>query len=468
VNYQFTIPSALETKQYIPEKLTQLSSTLPDTKNSIPTVDRVLEKISQGQSTQITPLEWVYCIHAKADWDEQHLDGCQETSASIWKVAINNSWLQQRLIWNLAIYYSDKNKQVLAKSLAESFDTFANDAKNVELLTVRIIQAIRSSNSCQTLAIIACNSNLNRTVLINTIRKEVPVWLSVFSEFVDYIAPHFTNIDHPTQQQINWLLRCLDEMSVEQKIKSVNYLLENISKNIASNYPQLVDWFRTHYRNGEAWYLLSSLAKQRLREWIGSINYGDFQKLVQAILPTLSDSDRPGQLKARRDFWSNYSDRFERLRILLPQTSLNPIRHELQGDIHFLENDGSDRTEVCIFDFGEWLVVEFFRGRGSETRLLENNLRNQQILFGDSPLSVKKIRCLGGDKHDHVYLWQEYCPKWLEYRGIIPNTGIISNKKLKPEKLRSREEQIKHWNREIFKLEQEAKDYCNRIGFCMT
>lgn len=182
-------------------------------------------------------------------------------------------------------------------------------------------------------------------------------------------------------------------------------------------------------------------------------------------MPTLSDSDRPGQLKARRDFWSNYSDRFERLRILLSQTSLDPIRHELQGDIHFLENDGSDRTEVCIFDFGEWLVVEFFRGRGSETRLLENNLRNQQILFGDSPLSVKKIRCLGGDKHDHVYLWQFFCREWLTTRGIRPNTGTETYRNPKAHQLRDRDDKLEMWNREVVKLEQEAKYYCNRISF---
>ncbi|WP_414575622.1 hypothetical protein [Anabaena sp. CCY 9402-a] len=111
------------------------------------------------------------------------------------------------------------------------------------------------------------------------------------------------------------------------------------------------------------------------------------------------------------------------------------------------------------------MVVEFFRGRGSETRLLENNLRNQQILFGDSPLSVKKIRCLGGDKHDHVYLWQFFCRQWLTTSGIRPNTATETYRNPNADKLREREDKLEMWNREVVKLEQEAKYYCNRISF---
>ncbi len=114
------------------------------------------------------------------------------------------------------------------------------------------------------------------------------------------------------------------------------------------------------------------------------------------------------------------------------------------------------------------MVVEFFRGRGSETRLLENNLRNQQILFGDSPLSVKKIRCLGGDKHDHVYLWQFFCRQWLKDKGIFPNAGTAPYNSPTTYQWQERERKIQVWNTEILRLEQEAKNYCNRIGFCMT
>ena len=183
------------------------------------------------------------------------------------------------------------------------------------------------------------------------------------------------------------------------------------------------------------------------------------------ILPVLSQQERPKQLEARQIFWGYYSNRFERLRILLPQTSLNAIGYELKGDVDLLENDGSNSTEVCIFDFGEWLVVEFFRGRGSEIRLLANNAKNRQILFAESKLSVKRIRGLGGEKHDHVFLWQFFCRQWLQQKGIQLNPGTEPYRTPTADKLRQREQKLERWQNDIASLEREAKDYCHKNGF---
>ncbi|MDM9380729.1 hypothetical protein QUB80_08420 [Chlorogloeopsis sp. ULAP01] len=133
-----------------------------------------------------------------------------------------------------------------------------------------------------------------------------------------------------------------------------------------------------------------------------------------------------------------------------------------------LEDDGSELTEVCIFGFSEWLVVEFFRGIGSEMRLFPNNDRNQQILFGESKLTVKQIRCLDGDKHDHMYLWQPNCRNWLEKKGIYPNLGTESSRNPTQDKLLERKRKLQQWQTEIAKLEQEAKAYCNKIGFFIS
>ncbi|MBD0264223.1 MAG: hypothetical protein ICV78_16285, partial [Tolypothrix sp. Co-bin9] len=49
---------------------------------------------------QVSQLEWVYCIYAKAQWDRENPNRRDETSHVIWKVAINNSWLQDELLWS--------------------------------------------------------------------------------------------------------------------------------------------------------------------------------------------------------------------------------------------------------------------------------------------------------------------------------------------------------------------------------
>jgi hypothetical protein len=129
VNYEFTIPPLLQPTQYQPTKLIELASTQLNTETSLPTVDKVLEAIKQGNADKVTPLEWLYCIYIKAQWDEKNPDRCWQTSHAIWNVAINNAWLRQQLLWRLALYYNEQPKDMLAKSLVNSFDVLANSAQ---------------------------------------------------------------------------------------------------------------------------------------------------------------------------------------------------------------------------------------------------------------------------------------------------------------------------------------------------
>ena len=467
MNFNFPEPSSSPASTFIPEQLVKLAKQLPDKQIPLPTVDKVIEAIKQNKANQVTELEWIYCIHAKQKWDETNSNSSQETSQSIWKVAINNEWLRHQLLWRLALYYDDRQDK-LAISLARTCDILINSPLVNQLLPVKIMQAVVNNNSGLKLAKITCEQNLTHSELINRIQNDLPTWIPQFNQFIEYISPYFCTIDSPNHQQVDWLLRSLDEMSLELQVNAVNYLLINISKEVASNHPQFVEWLRENYRNGEKWNLLSNEAKEKLREWIGAVNYADFQKFVDLILPNLSVQDRPRQLIARQTFWADYSNRFEQLRILLPQSSLNAIRDLHRGNVDLLEDDGSDTTEVCIFDFDEWLVVEIFRGKGSETRLFPNNHRYQQVLFGNSGLSVKRIRCLGGDRHDHKYIWQVLCREWLQEKGIQANPGSLPGGQPTPDKFRQRQNQLEQWNNEIRQLEQEARDYCQKIGFCVT
>ncbi len=132
---------------------------------------------------------------------------------------------------------------------------------------------------------------------------------------------------------------------------------------------------------------------------------------------------------------------------------------------------------MCIFDFGNWFVVEFFRGRLSETRLFLRTTQIEQLLFDSAKISLKRIRHLGGEVHDHVFCWQGSCEKWLRSRenGILPNEGtqyfqglpkafsIYDPKTGLPKPSwkdqQQREEQLISWKRVIAKLEQEASEY---------
>lgn len=456
MNFDFPKPNSQSLKTYIPSKLIEVASKLPASQISLPTVDKILQAIQTGDLDKITNLEWIYCLHAKAKWDIQNPQSSYQTSKIIWAIAINNSWLQKQLLWRLALYYNAHAEKVLAKSLADSFDTFVNSPLTNKSLPVQVILALRTQQPGLELAKIACQKNLNYTSLQNHIHYHIPTWIEKLN-FLKYVSPYFCTLVSPTEQQTNWLLNCLDEMSAQQQLEAVNHLLTHVSSYLASQHPQLVDWLRRNYRNGAGWNLLSDTAKHRLREWIGAVNYGDFQELVDLILAKIHfEKWEANQLVRRREFWADYSNCFEQIRILLPQTSQKVIGSELKRNVDILENDGSEQTEICIFDFGDWLVVEFFRGIGSETRLFPNNHENQQLLFGSSKLSVKQIRAMGGEKHDHKYLWQVFCREWLLSKNISPNTANKTIKNPTPHELHQRNIKLTRWQNDIERLEQEA------------
>lgn len=467
MTFEFPIPSQKDYKEHIPDKLISLNKKLPNLRIPLPTVDRVIQAIKQGNSEKITKLEWIYCINVKGRWDTKNLHIARETSELIWKVAINHVWLRHLLLWRLVLQDIETQENSLPESLIKSFDILANSVEMSDLLVIKVVQCIISKNSGYKLAEIACQHNFTHLEFIETIRNDLPVWIPKLKLLPEYISPYFSSLGFLNQQKVHWFLRCLNEMSLEHEINAVNHLLTHISNDVVIQYPQIVNWVRQNYGSGDKWYRLSEAAKQKLREWIGAVNYGDFQKLVDLILHRLYlQKYEDNQLRKRRDFWADYSNRFQRLRILLPQSSLNAIRNQFNGDVDILDNDGSDPTEICIFDFGDWLVAEFFRGKGSETRLFPNNSTNQQLLFGQSKLSVKQIRCLGGDRHDHKYLWQHFCRQWLSRHGIHLNPGTKPHQIPTEQKLQERESKLPQWRSEIEQLEREAKEYSKKVNFC--
>ena len=244
-------------------------------------------------------------------------------------------------------------------------------------------------------------------------------------------------------------------MSHSQQCQEVNRLLTMIAAEIGSGFLSIVEWLRQNYGPrtvNSRWSQLSPQAQLALREWIGAATWGDFDRMITVLinklssqLQTLSQNNnryqelnyQRNQLQRRKGFWSNYSDRFERLRILVP-VSTSWISQELTRDIDLLVNDGSNETEICIFDFGDWFIVEFFRGIGSEILMFNRHYSAhvEKTLFQSPNLSISDIRRLyrfGGEIHDHVFLWQYYAEKWLRTQhNIYPNDKITRFKGIPP------------------------------------
>ncbi|WP_254567813.1 EH signature domain-containing protein [Oscillatoria sp. HE19RPO] len=508
----------------------QLPPNIPIGQGRMPrSLDDILADIENGTGEQVTILEWVYLFYAKETWDEQQgSDRAKSTSAAIWKFALSDEKIKDRLFWRLAIYYSQGNQNqrrtkkrpvlknlessensevesdrekveqskisdrpVLPVSLVHCFPNFASEFKKTDLLPVDILLALVDNQGNRQIASWSFQNSITPKKLLEKARlpKSLGSKHGIFIEIIKY----FINTGPSRNlKEANLIIKCLEDMGREPQIQGVQHLLTKVSTEIAGQFPILVNWVQQHYGIASdgtrtRWSELSQRAKTALQDWIGALSYGYFVKLVQILLDKL---DLPGwernQLERRREFWSNYSDRFERLRILLPQSSQKATQEAIGSefehqDISILQEDGSDPTEVCIFDFGHCCIVEFFRGTGSETRIFnaQDYPDIKTKLFQSPTLSLKRLRYLGGEIHDHKYLWQASCEKLLRNRNIYPNEGTQYFKGLhknysqynretglpepSPRKQEDRENELKRWEKDMREIKIEASLFCRQL-----
>ena len=440
-------------------------------------LDEIIQDIVNSNTQNITVLEWIHCLYNKEKWDNLNPERSRTTSEAIWKAAEQNTWLKQRLLWNLVLNHG--SKIALASSLLSSASVFhlrnSNDQE-----TLKIVQILCNANSAYELAKLCSQKKLTPYQLF--LNHRLPTKALILKQALENTVGIFASITNPSQLLFLWIMECLEAMKETQQVKAVEQLLVKVDSNLGTKYPEIINWLRKHYGSAvpnSRWNELSSQAKTAMRKWLGAVSYQDFQRLVNLILDRMRLEDHEyNRLKSRSGFWSNYSDRFERIRILLPQSSVKILGGYLNNqDVEILQEDGSDPTEVCIFDFGDWFVVEFFRGNGSETRLFARDAKTEQQLF-NSRLSIKKLRCLGLNKpiHDHVFCWQYYCERWLKQHNILPNQGTTHFKGIpyqysrysqqtglsEPtfENKRKRDRSLEYWKRDIAKLEMDVRGYC--------
>lgn len=444
------------------------------------TLEEILKDIETNKIDNISNLEWIYLVYFKSD---NNLKLCQ----LIWNIAKQKQWLKNRLLWNLVLYYGNESKQtkrIISESLVNSFSVDVLDRKDhKDLVTIKIIESLKKDPA--DLAKLSLTFNKTPKDLLKI--YQLPYWIKKAEDALTTVAKVF--VSSRDIQYETWLINCLEEMLAQDQIKATDYLLTKISAETAGTLPNLVEWVKWNFKpqnSDRKWHQLSGKAKEALGKWIGAVNYKDFQNIVELLLKNNDKLKMPdwqqNQLRARKNFWANYSDRFERIRILLPQKSINALGQYLPENVDLLIEDGSD-TEVCIFDFRDWFIVEFFRGGGSETRLFNRsqNPQFEQKLFGSSQVSVKYLRCLKPREiHDHVFCWQTYCEKWLKVRNILPNAGTeifigLSNEHGRYgsdglptpsfQDQQKRNGRLEEWKNKIRQIESEAENYVRQQGW---
>ncbi|MGL5065969.1 MAG: EH signature domain-containing protein [Microcoleus sp.] len=436
---------------------------------SLRSLEAIIADIEGDRADNIDRLEWAYCLRLKIEWDIKNPDRAAVTSQAIWQIARNNSLLKQQLLWRVALdrIYKSENPAssncALPPALAECFEEFANTATSSDALPVQIIKILPQERSDYELAKLSWQYLKTPAELLT--KALLPARVSIADRALQHAAGIFAKNQVADKSGVEWLLKCLQEMPPQQQLAAVAELLVKISDDPIKNYrSKLVEWLQDEYSPKSK--SLDGEAKTTLNRWIGALNYSYFQKTIDLVARMLKLPEAEIKvLEERRDFWANYSDRIQRVRLLLPQSSASAIGYQLQFDFSILPEDGSELTEVCIFQLSNYCAIEFFRGTKGEVMLIPRSKENDRLLFVKKDLSISRIRQLGGEVHDRMFMWQSSCEKWLKQKGIFPNEGTeyfqgmskfygkydVTNglRNLEPKEQKEREILVKKWQKEM-------------------
>jgi WD40 repeat protein len=407
--------------------------------------------IEADRGAELSILEWLLVLWAGAIWDDVPQDKHESIAQKVWQFIRNDEPLIPPALCSLA--QSSQYQRPTLESDQESSAT----AFLMPIVLQRTILTDNTSNARvqDQLALIRKLMDGHYLAIFHQAHVAQLLPRGLFRAFglptqlrsmakVEGAAIEWFQLN-PSPERCDWLLRCFDGFTTTQVHRIASDLLCRVSPEVGSDHATLRRWLEQRYwyrsaEGREGWEFLSEAAKEALPRWLSIGGWSDLKGAIALIQPQLSKAQQ-NQLEKRPQFWSHYTSRFDRVRILFCNKSYCQLSETQQRLFECLEpSEFSENTELCVFDFRNYYIVEILRGEISETRIFPQTEDLEQLLFRSSSLSLLEIRQQSCDlktqTHDHKFLWQGYMERWLRGHGIMPNDGIKDWQGLPPEAAR--------------------------------
>jgi hypothetical protein len=450
-------------------------------------IDQILDCIEQGDTAQISLLEWLLLLQHKEVWDQHHQSKAAQSAQRIWQAAGAIPLLKHRLLWRSALM-ADGNANSLAHSLYNEFRSHVDRYLVGEaLLCQQTLTALLRANSGVALAEIM----LQHRIMPDQLAKKagLPPKLKKITEARAYLPEAFVALYlNPISQRATtpstaiaerYLLKEMLSQPRDIAIKFAEKLLVKIPYDQAINFSALYQGILERCApkvKNTLWEELSAKAQEALCHWLSVAHYRDFESIVELLISDkhklISNDDERKRLKSRSAFWSDYQTRFLNIQICLSQTTHDAIKRNLKklrtDQISILKHDNRDTSEICIFELESCYIAEVFRGGSGETRYIPKTEQTQRVL-SQSTISLNDLRAIEiSEAHDHVYLWQHYAEKWLHHKKIYRDKNAkrqFNERAPSKEKQHQRNAALKTWRDIMDRLEAEARGINpSRIG----
>jgi len=448
-------------------------------------MEEVASLVLKGDFVDIRPLEWALLLRSGNVWEHS------EASALATQVCIaanSNASLEHKL----SIRFADAmagNKRAMAGVLRNAVHHYQFRGRFQKRW--KLLQNL-DKGKVRMVADELANRN-KETVQEGFDAVGAPAWqplvLKVAVELPDAMFRHAAfrkrDIAQANREHMGrWLIRSMEALSVEDMIKVADRLAGAFRREgtqvVRKWCAELIEWLAATIgpgAHGNAWAALKDESRNVFAELFGKLRYQDFSRMVDMIaghiasLPSTEENQRQTkQLQSRKLFWMHYSNHFLQIRLLAPKSTHDQLKQDFGNMVELLTQDGSPESEVCILETERFIIVEFMRGRGSETRFFLPTKANRKCLM-EGRLGCKRIRSMQSAKvHDHAFLWQGELIQWLHNHGMQPNPDVTHFKGVKrghnrydrksgrlmeppsADDLRQRKEGVEFWRKTIARL----------------
>lgn len=397
------------------------------------TLEQVVLLVSANRSEEIHIFEWLDVLESKQQWDVLSDDILEQACIAVWTGIACHKVLGDIAFFKIGLSLDGKPSSIVTQ-LVDTMAIARCVPQLDELVKQKIDWLILLQQGDDAQLAKYCRQ-LNRTVS-STIRwLRLPQMNSYEGRLIKHLCTACSSKSNDSDDK--WLAE--NFLALQTTQQRINFLEQIIiffeNRSLGKRCKQFVEQYCLPTKPNSYWGRLSVAAQSLLKSRFKLSNYYNLYSVSSALYSQeaeevlgLSEDERR-QIRSRSMFWSNYSTRFSRLRVLLPERSYKFISDrngKLPNYINQFSSVDSHDSEVFIFELEKIIAVEFLRGVMSETRFFNRNDWNSQRLFDNEELTALDIRAMSQlEVHDHLVGWQYFCEKLLRTKfKLVPNDDI--------------------------------------------
>ncbi|MGY2575486.1 EH signature domain-containing protein [Vibrio sp. C8] len=399
--------------------------------------------VNDNRESEISIFEWLDVIEDQQQWNELSEREEMEACIATWKTIVTYPSLGEVVLFKVALSLDGKPSSVVS-NLTNTL-SIARTAKGIDEYNANRMDWLLALQQGR----------------YSQLAHQCYLCQKTYSELVkDYRLPqansYFTYLNisllecvvegHLGSDDDAWLNKNFSFLkSTKQKIEFCSAFINKFDQFDYGEFcDELISTYCLPTQEVSYWNRLDLATKQILKKKYKLSNYFDLRSISKTLYSELAadelgfTEDQTKQIRSRSMFWSNYSSRFERVRVMLPKATYQFVVKQSKGVPEFVDqiSDESDfDSEIYIFEMGQTIAVEFLRGPLSETRFFKNNEWNSQRLFSSKELNSAEIRAMSQlEIHDHGPFWQYFCETLLRTKlKVIPDSNIPYFRGLPPD-----------------------------------